>query len=301
MTDTMFGLPAKALVNSRVAVIDGDSFAYIIGYNHRERDDLEAVTEHVDDFIHNILQSVQCRYHIGVLNPKQTNTVLVRNFRTDIAKAKPYKGQRPDKPEWYVKWAPIIEDRLITEWGFKRAPGHVEADDLVASLITTLSKIEFCTPICCGCDKDLKQLSGHHYDYKKNVGMELSNQEAIYKLFGQVLEGDTSDNIGGLPGLGKVGVATFLADPEITPNNLPTATLHKFISKLGMDQGIQSFYENYMLCKLRCELDVSKAEITPYDLDVNAVREMSSTNTEEVEEVNFIQNLDAEDSLFSVD
>lgn len=300
MTDTIFGWSPKDLVNSRVAVIDGDSFAYIIGYNHKDGDDIDAVLEHVDDFIHTILQAVQCRFHVGILNPKNSKgEPEVRNFRADVAIKKEYKGQRPEKPEWYLKWAPVIEDRLIKTWKFKRAPHNMEADDLVASLMTSLNKIESCTPICCGCDKDLKQIPGHHYDYKKNVGAPIIEEEANLNLFRQVLIGDTSDNIPGLYKCGKVGAEKILTSEDVDTENYHLVTMHAFTCKLGIDEGIQSFYENYMLCKLRHDLDVSKAVLTAYDLDANSIREFKPRE-EEVEEVSFDPDL-GDDILFTVD
>lgn len=262
------------LKNSRVAVIDADSLAFIVGWNHYQHDDVDMVLAHVDDYVHSILQAVQCRYYIGVLDSEDTEQQKKANFRHNIAKTKPYKGTRSEKPEWYQKWVKVIEDRLITEWGFVRVAHDMEADDVVCSLMFELSQIEFCTPICCGEDKDLNQIPGHHYNFKKNVGWHIPYDKAVRDFYYQVLMGDTSDNIPGLAGCGKVGAAAIVDNPELDAVNMHVGALYAYTNKLGVDAGIQSFYENYMLCKLRHDLDLTEYDLNSYDLEAHAIREM---------------------------
>lgn len=301
------GISPEQLRNSRVAVIDGDSFAYIIGYNHKDDEDPYGVWAHVDEFLNTILQSVQARYTIGILNPKQSaiDTAVVRNFRADVAVTKPYKGNRGEKPEWYTKWAPVIEQRLIDKWGFKRVLPYLEADDVVATTMNYLNSIESCTPICCGCDKDLMQIPGHHYNYKRNEPLFRTMKDCLLDpnekqpgLFTQILIGDSTDNIPGLDKCGKVGAEKILTAEGVDETNVHAAVLFAFTEKLGIDKGIQSFYENYMLCALRTDPTYLHGfNLKPYDLNGFAVSQMSS---EEVEDIKFDPDLDME-GLFSVD
>lgn len=271
------GSPLK---NTRVAVIDADSMAFIIAWNHKERDDVEAVIEHTDDFIHSVLQTVQSRYYIGLLAPKES----VANFRNNIAITQPYKGSRSEKPEWHQKWAPIIENRMIEHWGFYRVAGNLEADDVVVSLQFRLNQIDTCTAVLCGNDKDILQSPGHHYDFRKNAGCFIDKKQGNYNLFYQVLMGDKTDNIPGLSGCGKIGAAAVLDNKDLDTETYPLGVLLAFISKLGVDKGIKSFYENYMLCKLLTDVNLNHLELTPYDLDGNAVRQASSGHVTEVGE-----------------
>lgn len=301
---TILGMTAEQLKNTRPAVIDGDSFAYIIGYNHKDFDNVDEVIRNVDEFINTILQAVQTRLIVGVLNPRVTYTDRLMgtepepNFRHAIAVTKPYKGNRGEKPEWYIKWQLVIEDRLITQWGFKRVPSNMEADDMVASLMVLLNSIEGCTPVCCGCDKDLRQIPGHHYNYRKNTGDFLTPQQALWNLFVQLMMGDSTDNIPGLPGTGPKGAERILATEGIDESTYHIAVLQAFTLKFGIDEGIRLFYESYMLCALRTELDTSEYKLQPYDLDAGAVAQMS---TEEMpEEAHFDPDLDDE-GLFKVE
>lgn len=290
----IYGIPVTELKNSRIGIMDGDSIAYIIGYNHKDSDDVESVEAHVDDFMHSILQACQVRFYIGVLNPYSE---VSDNFRKHIAVTKEYKGSRGEKPDWYRKWARYIEDRMVTQWGFKRAPNQYEADDVVATICTKLSYIEkTCNVICIGCDKDLKQIPGNHYDYRKNVGYPMTEWESKYSLFYQVIMGDSTDSIPGLPGSGKKTAAAILDSDGVTVENMHVVVYHAFTAKAGIDRGTQLFYESYMLCKLRTDLEVD-FQVLNYDLDAGAVRDIMGRN-EEVESIDTSEGLEG---LFTID
>lgn len=273
-------IPGADLKNTRVTVIDADSIAYIVGWNHQAHDEVDRVIDNVDDFIHSILQAVQASYYIGVLSG-QGGTL---NFRHSVAKTKVYKGNRGEKPEWYQKWAPIIEDHLLNTWKFIRTAPDIETDDLVVTLHQYLAKQPFCTAILSGNDKDTRQSHGHHYDFRKNVGDFVMPATAAKCLYTQVLTGDTTDNIPGLPKCGPVGAEKILSADNIDHTNYPVAVLWAYIQKLGEDQGIQQFYENYMLCKLRHDLEINHT-LHFYDLKANEIRLVDEGLYTEEEEI----------------
>jgi DNA polymerase-1 len=67
--------------------------------------------------------------------------------------------------------------------------------------------------VICHIDKDLDQAPGKHYNYSKQKNYYISEQEAEYKFYEQVLVGDTSDGYKGCPNIGKVRCARIL-DPD---------------------------------------------------------------------------------------
>lgn len=285
------------LKNSRVAIIDADSIAFIIGWNYKDSGRTDQVIAHTDDFIHSMLQATQCRHYIGMLSPKAE----VKNFRDTIAVTQLYKGNRPEKPEWHKVWAKIIEDHLINYWGFIRGPGDMETDDIVVALHTYLNTIPSCTPILCGNDKDALQSPGHHYNFRTNLGAHYTPEQSSYNLFFQVLMGDKTDNIPGLAGCGKVGAHKILSAEGIDITNHHMVALYAYTTKLGVDKGIQSFYEMYMLCKMRSETPVNHYELLGYDLDRHAHREAASFSAEEVEHATFnFSQMGDTDSMFTV-
>lgn len=195
----------EAFQNKRTAVIDGDGFAWAINKDAMSN---KQVTDSVDSCIHDILQGVRAEHYIGVLSPAPGKDIIneneavvgfeyaIPNFRKAIAKSRPYKGNRPERPEWYLKWCPIIESHLEEAWGFIRTPEGYEADDLVATLMTELTSVA-AKPICCGNDKDLLQIPGEHFNVVKKTMQTLDWYQCAYKLWTQCLMGDSTDNIEG--------------------------------------------------------------------------------------------------------
>lgn len=60
-------------------------------------------------------------------------------------------------------------------------------------------------------DKDLLIIPGVHYNIKKREFMEVSQVDAWRNLYEQLLKGDPTDNIPGLPGVGPVKAKNLLA------------------------------------------------------------------------------------------
>ena len=115
----------------------------------------------------------------------------VGNFRDDIATIQPYKGKRPDrKPFWYKE----IRKYLVELRGAEVVNG-IEADDALAMFAAN-------NTILCTIDKDLDQIVGLHYNYQKDCIYDVSEDSALRSFYTQLLTGDTTDNIRGVPGIG---------------------------------------------------------------------------------------------------
>jgi len=116
------------------------------------------------------------------------------NFRYNLAKTKPYKGNRTTmvKPQYLQS----TRDHLIEAYNAFVVEGF-EADDAIATDMTVNGAIH------CGVDKDILQIPGLHYNYVKKEWIEISPEEAELTLYRQILMGDSSDNIPGLPRVGE--------------------------------------------------------------------------------------------------
>ena len=118
------------------------------------------------------------------------------NFRYDVAKIQPYKGQRPPKPLLFEK----IKKELIRQGGTDiiQPDGKFESDDLLSMYLykepyDTNKAISFI-------DKDLKTVVGWSNSFKTMEQPIYTNEfEAFYNLATQTLTGDISDNIQGIP------------------------------------------------------------------------------------------------------
>lgn len=294
------GFKPEAFQNIRTAVIDGDGFAWAIGWIFKEALTNKEVTDAVDNCIHDILRGVQAEHYIGVLGPKpifgSDGTpigTMLPNFRKAIAKSRPYKGNRPERPEWYIKWSPIIEQHLETTWGFVRTPEGYEADDLVATFMTELTSAG-AKPICCGNDKDLLQIPGEHFNVKTKALNTLNISQAAMKLWLQVLIGDDTDNVIGLSGLGTGKPGLGIKGAEKLLEGIADLHYHQvidaYIKKFGEDIGIQRFHETYMLVKLRTDVPTDCFDIEQiccgYDLQYwNAQVDTFSSEFEQQEQI----------------
>jgi len=186
---------------SRLALVDADSIVYVIAYNHKES--LESlVLESCDSIYKMIMEGSQATHHFGSFSPKVS-------FRDKEYLYAPYKGTRPTKPEWVTQWESTIKNYFVETYGFV-TPKYLEADDIVsaASVLHEGSEIVICSP-----DKDMKQLPGLHFDYKKpSEGIKVVSQyEASINFWTQMLCGDEVDNIKGVPGLGPKKVAELFS------------------------------------------------------------------------------------------
>lgn len=181
-----------------IAAIDADSIVYIIAWAHKDnrKEELgmiEAVHLRCESFLQYIIETTKADKYFGVFSDKQS-------FRNTEYLVAPYKGTRPPKPEFIQEWESTIKEYYTSKLGFVTY-ADLEADDMVVVL-----KERFKDTIICSPDKDLKQVAGTLFDYKKNEIVDVSEFDAMKNFYRQLLTGDTSDNVKGVPGLGEVKV-----------------------------------------------------------------------------------------------
>lgn len=107
-----------------------------------------------------------------------------------------YKANRKDVPR--PRHLQDIRDYLVNTWKAEVVDGY-EADDAIGIYNSIYPDAAICS-----LDKDLDQLPGTHYNWKKNSIYTVSLFESLRHIFYQMLVGDTSDNIFGVRGIGPV-------------------------------------------------------------------------------------------------
>ncbi len=133
-----------------------------------------------------------------------------KNFRKEIDPL--YKANRtsPDP-----KYREPLRQHLIKEWGAFECVGY-EADDACG-----VEQRQDGSTMIVAIDKDLLQVPGLHYSWpivrqgkmvRDHTFQEVDVEQGWRNLFTQSLTGDTSDNIKGIPGIGKVKAAKLLAE-----------------------------------------------------------------------------------------
>lgn len=116
------------------------------------------------------------------------------NFREEIAVTKPYKGNRQtEKPVYFEQVKDYYKARGAVEH-----PG-LEADDLMAIRATK----EPNKSVICTIDKDLNMVPGLHYNWGTGDKFKVTRKDGNRFFLYQLIQGDTVDNIAGIPKCGE--------------------------------------------------------------------------------------------------
>lgn len=222
---------------NNISIIDADSIIYLAVHNKKDEivKTSRAIMDCCDNYVKMILTQTHSEYFIGYLTDG--------SFRYKLAKIKPYKGNRADfvKPKYYN----LAKSYLIDEYGFKTVKDQ-EADDLCIMTYNYYKLTKEYNPIIASPDKDLRQIEGIFYDYKKNETISIDRKTAEKNLWKQVLMGDSSDNVPGLTQVGPVKAEKILENSTC----YRTTVLNEYIKVYGEYQGILNFTENYQLIKM---------------------------------------------------
>jgi DNA polymerase I len=179
-------------------IIDGDILCYRVGFACNEETEKVAIRTMADMLEELVFIELSSNIHVGYLTGKD-------NYRHDIAKTKPYKGNRKDAPR------PVhlhsLREYLITAWDFRVANGQ-EADDAIG-IHATLTRDN---SIIVSIDKDLDMIPGHHYNPVKKDHYYVNDKVALKNFYRQILTGDKVDNIEGLRGIGPKKADKILGD-----------------------------------------------------------------------------------------
>lgn len=179
-----------------IAIIDSDSLTYAVGFSSNDKEEAIAISRMEQTMI-DLCMELDCEDYQGYLTGKG-------NFRYDTAVTAPYKGNRVSEKPVHLQ---ALRDHLVNSWGFIVVEG-IEADDIVATKGTELK--DKC--IIVGIDKDLDQIPGWHYNYRKKEKYYVTEFEGLTAFYTQILTGDRIDNIIGLKGIGPVKAKRILEE-----------------------------------------------------------------------------------------
>jgi 5'-3' exonuclease len=121
-----------------------------------------------------------------------------------------YKLNRHADPTKQNEFVPILRKLAVKEELAIEAAGR-EADDLLRiwSNEARQADIDY---IICSIDKDLKCIPGKHWLMHKKELIVVSEEQAMRHYYEQLLKGDPTDNIPGVPRVGEVKATKILAD-----------------------------------------------------------------------------------------
>ena len=186
----------------RIALIDGDIVAYRCAAsceptkNNPVSENESIAIARTRELLDRILSSVATTEYRIFLSGSE-------NFRKLLYPD--YKRNRDDIPK--PRHLVACFDLLVGEWGAEVTGGY-EADDAIGIAHTELldgrDAFSMSAPVICSIDKDFRQIPGLHYQFVRDELSEVSDLEAAYNFWSHMLIGDTSDNVRGVTGIGKV-------------------------------------------------------------------------------------------------
>lgn len=190
-------------------LVDADYLIYAIGFTCEDASESTAKNRLVETLENLVYVHLKADSYEAFLTGKG-------NFRYDIAKTVPYKGNRKDaaKPPYYQE----LRDHMVKRLGAVVVEGQ-EADDEVAIRMTK----EPDTYTLVGVDKDLLQIPGWHFNPSKDLEQYVNEFEAYKSFCLQLLTGDRTDNIPGLQGVGPKKAEKALKDSKTKQQLLETA------------------------------------------------------------------------------
>lgn len=185
----------------------------------------ERYVEPVENALHNVKSVIRT-----CLEELETDDITVflsgsDNYRYEIAKTRPYKGNRDaaHRPTHEVAIREYIENTYPTVVSYGE-----EADDALGITQLQLGGLE---SVIATTDKDLHMIPGLKYNFVKKEKVYVTEDEGMRHFFHQLLTGDVVDNIPGLPGIGKVKADRMLYGKNVEEQWY--AVVQKYMEVIG--------------------------------------------------------------------
>jgi len=240
----------------RLTVIDLDSIVYVIAYRHKDEEGVMAaiiVQDEVKETIDTIVSKTEAEAYAGFYQ-KEGHT----NFRKEFYPE--YKAHRPPTPEYVKYWRPYIHEVFNS---YKGVTGLevIESDDAL-SIYYYKYMLEYQMTFAHN-DKDLNCIPGRHCNLKGENFKEVKVDQGDYIFKCQVLAGDSTDNIKGVPGVGKVWAAKHM-DKHVSVFKAFRAAY----KKAKLPDWIRNCYLNYHLIRLLHSIDELKQFTDKKEVDI---------------------------------
>ena len=184
--------PLKCETGGTRLLVDGDVLVYRIGYTTESEEEWVALAR-INSYIDEMLFNSGCSDYTVYLTDSKGN------FRNALYPE--YKANRTQpKPRHYQALREYLVNHEAAEitWG-------QEADDALG-----INQNE--NTIIASIDKDLLMVEGRHFNFVKNEHTVITPEEGTRRFYTQLLTGDATDNIKGLPKVGPVKAKAYLKD-----------------------------------------------------------------------------------------
>lgn len=195
-------------------LIDADSIIYAACYMAQKEE--QPHVSHARQFVKVKVRKILDLFDTESVDVRMWLTKGSTVFRNKIATIKPYKSNRPVKPDFYEE----TRDYLLSYYGAEVVEG-IEAED--AAAIALLGEYKD-RGVLVYCDKDCLQIPGTHYNFFSKEAYIVDEANACRAFWHQVLTGDTIDSIVGIPLLGPTKAEKLLKDVHTDTQGWAVAT-----------------------------------------------------------------------------
>ena len=197
----------------------------------------EEIVESCDYMMNALLSATKATHYIAYV--KGSNTATQRTTLNPE-----YKANRPkESPKWWK----FCVDYYVSVWGAIKVD-NMEVDDAV-----NITRLDLHDSFMIAIDGDLlgqKTTHNSHYNWKTAKWIDVTQAEADRKFWSEMISGQSSDNVKGLPGKGE---AFF---NKLVGTDYPTMVLKAYIDHFkSEDVGIREYYKVYNTLKTldKCE------------------------------------------------
>jgi len=172
-----------------IAIIDGDVLVYIALWN---ADVKEQARQNFDDLFEAITEELFVTDYAMAIGGDS-------NFRLDIYPE--YKAHRAKSKSTIPDWFHDLKSEIANDYAGCITTDYCEADDMVRIWWHQCDAAGV-PSVVISVDKDLDCISGLHYNPRKKEIYSVKEEDAEFHYWKQILMGDSTDNIPGLPGIG---------------------------------------------------------------------------------------------------
>ena len=234
-----------------ILLIDADSLIFASCYRHKENPEDNPHFENLEDcvakFDEQFMKIVNDLEEIYDIEKVITFNGSKGNFRKLMTKK--YKANRKKQtlPPLLHDMHKYVKETYDSKFGF-----GIETDDLVARYWYRLST-EFGRQnvMIVSIDKDYKQFPClmYNYHHKHKTILDISEKEAMYNFYEQMIVGDTADNVNYFKGKGKAFAKKYFVHCDSKYKY--TKKLYKLFKDKYKGKARERYTECYNLLKLR--------------------------------------------------
>ncbi len=236
-----------------ILLIDADSLIFASCYRKRETPDDELYYTNIEDSrakfdeqFMSIVNHLEDKYPIDKV---LTFSGSKGNFRKLITPKYKANRKKQELPPLLDEMHQFVKDHYDSIWGY-----GIETDDMVARYWKQISDdIGRDEVMIVSIDKDYKQFPClmYNYHYKHKEILDISEEEAMYNFYEQMIVGDTADNVNYFKGKGKKYAEKHFKD--CTTKYQYTRKLYELFKQEYKGKAKQKYAECYHLLKLRTE------------------------------------------------